>query len=110
MPQVILPRFYGHLGSRVNLAGEVIHEQAEEWSGSIPSASLGRVQGGSLGPDRARGSGQRGQATGLHESQLYDRREKARYEAGSSELEKELAAENARLKLQVAEQAEELAN
>jgi len=46
---------------------------------------------------------------GLHESQLYDWRKKARYEAGRSELEKELAAENARLKRQVAEQAEELA-
>ncbi|MFZ5587432.1 MAG: transposase, partial [Thermodesulfobacteriota bacterium] len=38
---------------------------------------------------------------GLHESQLYDWRKKARYEAGRSELEKELAAENARLKRQV---------
>jgi transposase len=46
---------------------------------------------------------------GLHESQLYDWRKKARYEAGSSELEKELAAEKARLKRQVAERAEELA-
>lgn len=46
---------------------------------------------------------------GLHESQLYDWRKKARYEAGRSELEKELSAENARLKRQVAEQAEELA-
>jgi transposase len=46
---------------------------------------------------------------GLHESQLYDWRKKARYESGRSELEKELAAENARLKRQVAEQAEELA-
>ena len=45
---------------------------------------------------------------GLHESQLYDWRKKARYEAGRSELEKELSAENARLKRQVAEQAEEL--
>ena len=46
---------------------------------------------------------------GLHESQLYAWRKKARYEAGRSEVEKELAAENALLKRQVAQQAEELA-
>lgn len=46
---------------------------------------------------------------GLHESQLYAWRKKARYEASRSETEKELAAENARLKRQVAKQAEELA-
>ena len=49
------------------------------------------------------------QQLGLHESQLYSWRKKARYEAGRSELEKELSAENARLKRQVAQQAEELA-
>jgi transposase len=46
---------------------------------------------------------------GLHESQLYAWRKKARYEASRSETEKELAAGNARLKRQVAKQAEELA-
>ena len=46
---------------------------------------------------------------GLHESQLYTWRKKARYEASRSETEKELAIENARLKRQVAKQAEELA-
>ena len=46
---------------------------------------------------------------GLHESQLYAWRKKARYEAGRSETEKELAAENVRLKRQLAQQAEELA-
>lgn len=47
--------------------------------------------------------------SGLHESQLYAWRKKARYEASRSETEKELAIENARLKRQVAKQAEELA-
>jgi transposase len=46
---------------------------------------------------------------GLHESQLYAWRKKARYEASRSETEKELAIENARLKRQLAKQAEELA-
>jgi transposase len=43
---------------------------------------------------------------GLHESQLYAWRKKARYEASRSETEKELAIENARLKRQLAKQAE----
>ena len=46
---------------------------------------------------------------GLHESQLYAWRKKARYEASRSETEKELAIENAGLKRQLAKQAEELA-
>jgi len=46
---------------------------------------------------------------GLHEPQLYAWRKKVRYEASRSETEKELATENARLKRQVAKQAEELA-
>jgi len=46
---------------------------------------------------------------GLHESQLYAWRKKTRYEQSRSEPEKELATENARLKRQVAKQAEELA-
>jgi transposase len=46
---------------------------------------------------------------GLHESQLYAWRKKARYDASRSETEKELATENARLRRQVAKQAEELA-
>ena len=45
---------------------------------------------------------------GLHESQLYSWRKKARYESSRSETEKELAIENARLKRQLAKQAEEL--
>ena len=46
---------------------------------------------------------------GLHESQLYAWRKKARYEASRSETEKALAVENAQLKRQLARQAEELA-
>ncbi len=46
---------------------------------------------------------------GLHESQLYTWRKKARYEASRSETEKELVVENAKLKRQLAKQAEELA-
>jgi transposase len=46
---------------------------------------------------------------GLHESQLYAWRKKARYEASRSETEKELAVENARLKRQLAKKEEELA-
>ncbi|WP_369601832.1 transposase [Hahella sp. SMD15-11] len=46
---------------------------------------------------------------GLHESQLYNWRSKARQAQGQSEAEKQLAAENARLKRQLAQQAEELA-
>ena len=45
---------------------------------------------------------------GLHESQLYAWRKKARYESSRSETEKELAIEKARLKRQLAKQAEEL--
>lgn len=46
---------------------------------------------------------------GLHESQLYAWRKKARYEASRSETEKELEFENARLKRQLAKKEEELA-
>ena len=41
---------------------------------------------------------------GLHESQLYAWRKKARYEASRSGTEKELAIEKARLKRQLAKQ------
>jgi len=45
----------------------------------------------------------------LHDSQLYSWRSKARANRDQSDLEQSLAAENARLKRQLAEQAEELA-
>jgi transposase len=45
---------------------------------------------------------------GLHESQLYGWRSKARAQQERGAVEQELAAENARLKRQLAEQAEEL--
>jgi transposase len=45
---------------------------------------------------------------GLHESQLYAWRKKARFEASRSDTEKELAIENARLKRQLAKQAQEI--
>ena len=44
----------------------------------------------------------------LYESQLYNWRSKQQQQMTSSERENELAAENARLKRQLAEQAEEL--
>ena len=46
---------------------------------------------------------------GLHDSQLYGWRSKARAKRDQSDLEQSLAAESARLKRQLAEQAEELA-
>jgi transposase len=46
---------------------------------------------------------------GLHESQLYGWRVKARAERNQSEAQRQLAVENARLKRQLADQAEELA-
>lgn len=46
---------------------------------------------------------------GVNESQLYAWRGKVRREQGQGEAERQLAAENARLKRQLAEQAEELA-
>lgn len=45
----------------------------------------------------------------LYESQLYNWRSKQQQQLTSSERENELVAENARLKRQLAEQAEELA-
>ena len=45
----------------------------------------------------------------LYESQLYNWRSKQQQQMNSSERESELAAENVRLKRQLAEQAEELA-
>ena len=45
----------------------------------------------------------------LYESQLYTWRSKQQQQMSSSERESELAAENVRLKRQLAEQAEELA-
>ena len=46
---------------------------------------------------------------GVHDPQLYGWRSKARAKRDQSDLEQRLAAENARLKRQLAEQAEELA-
>jgi transposase len=46
---------------------------------------------------------------GLHESQLYSWRSKARISQERSAVEERLLVENARLKRQLAEQAEELA-
>lgn len=46
---------------------------------------------------------------GLYESQLYNWRSRQQQQLTSSERENELAVENARLKRQLAEQAEELA-
>lgn len=46
---------------------------------------------------------------GLYESQLYTWRSKQQQSLSASEREQELATENARLKRQLAEQAEELA-
>jgi transposase len=46
---------------------------------------------------------------GLHDSQLYGWRAKARAKQDQSDLEQSLAVENARLKRKLAEQAEELA-
>lgn len=46
---------------------------------------------------------------GTHESQLYSWCSKARYKETGSEAEQRLSNENARLKRQLAEQAEELA-
>jgi transposase len=46
---------------------------------------------------------------GLHDSQLYGWRSKAWVKQDQSDLEQNLATENARLKRKLAEQAEELA-
>ena len=46
---------------------------------------------------------------GLHSSQLYNWRSKARLQQDRGEAERQVATENARLKRQLAEQAEELA-
>lgn len=46
---------------------------------------------------------------GIHESQLYDWRAKVRREQDQGEVQRQLAAENARLKRQLADQTEELA-
>ena len=46
---------------------------------------------------------------GLHESQLYNWRSKARLSQDKSAVEERLLVENARLKRQLAEQNEELA-
>ena len=46
---------------------------------------------------------------GIHGSQLYGWRSKARAKRDQSDLEQRLATENARLKRELAEQAEELA-
>lgn len=46
---------------------------------------------------------------GLHNSQIYGWRSKAKSEFSQSDIEQSLAEENARLKRQLAEQAEELA-
>ncbi len=49
------------------------------------------------------------QALGIHESQIYDWRAKLAKKAWTSQREAELAAEVAKLKRQLAEQAEDLA-
>jgi transposase len=55
------------------------------------------------------GVAEAGRQLGLHQSQLYDWRSKAHAVANQSAVDQRLAAENAKLKRQVASQAEELA-
>ncbi len=55
------------------------------------------------------GVSQAAEQLGLHTSQLYAWRAKARTERDQSDSEQSLAVENARLKRQLSEQAEELA-
>ena len=54
------------------------------------------------------GIGPAAEQLGLHESQLYTWRNKARQKESSSEAEQRLQVENARLKRQLAEREEEL--
>lgn len=55
------------------------------------------------------GVGPAAEQLGLHESQLYTWRNKARQKESSSEAEQRLQVENARLKRQLAEREDELA-
>jgi transposase len=55
------------------------------------------------------GVGAAAKQLGLHSSQLYDWRSKVRLQRDRGEAEQRLATENARLKRQLAQQAEELA-
>lgn len=55
------------------------------------------------------GVAQAAKQLGLYDSQLYAWRSKARTQKNQSDIEQSLAAENARLKRLLAEQAEELA-
>jgi transposase len=106
---LIQPGFYGHRIKRENFSTEVFHAITEESEAIQPSALFSRVQ--DRGPGLAEQVGVAGAAKqlGLHESQLYAWRKKARYEASRSETEKALAIENAKLKRQLAKKEEELA-
>jgi len=55
------------------------------------------------------GIGSAAKQLGIHEAQLYSWRNKVRLDQETSEAEAQLRTENARLKRQLAEQAEELA-
>lgn len=87
----------------------MIHDRSEESKAGKLAAVLGRIQDRGSGLGRPGWRGWCGPTFGLHESQLYAWRKKARYEASRSGAEKELAAENVRLERQAAKQAEELA-
>jgi transposase len=80
--------------------------KAEEGSHVVVSRPNSRLE--ALGLAEQVGVAGAAKQLGLHESQLYAWRKKARYEASRSETEKELAIENARLKRQLAKQAEEI--
>jgi transposase-like protein len=65
----------------------VIHGIAEESEESFPSPVLGGVQGRALGLVEQVGVASAAKQLGLHESQLYAWRKKARYEASRSKTE-----------------------
>lgn len=106
---MILPTNEGHPVKRVNYATEVNHGKGNEAEQTDAQAVFGGVQVRSAGIGGTGGCDRRGEAAWGNESQLYAWRGKVRRELGQGEAERQLAAENARLKRQLAEQAEELA-
>jgi len=105
---LILPVLEGHSVKRVYSLTEVFDDNENKIK-QDQAAAFTAVQDRITGSCRKVGVPTADKQFGLHESQLYSWRSKARLAQDRSAVEERLLVENARLKRQLAEQAEELA-
>jgi transposase len=106
---LILPSNEGHPVKRVTFATEVDHDKTINREKEVRKQHTQEYKSESVKLAEKIGFAQAARELSLHESQLYDWRQKAHRQHAQSELEQSQATEIVRLKRQLAEQTEELA-